>query len=152
MTNPERPEEAPLTAAGLAAPRTAKLSFERVALPSLDRFLPARPAPFVAAALCIAVACWVAGFLLAADKDRFLMTREWQIQPLYLATHLLILRLFVTAYVRNFLEGCGYLTIAPGVAERRIRTVLGPIGIACALALAAWFVWSDCIVYLRSAK
>lgn len=134
------------TGGGAAAPLPrpgSQLSLERVPLTLLDRWLPARTVPFLAVVFSISALVWGAGFALAADKQRFLANRDWQCQPFFLAAHILMLRLFVTAYAKGFLSGCRHLTIEREEAERRIRLTLGPLGWVCALALAAWFVHDD---------
>jgi hypothetical protein len=121
----------------------ARLSLELESEAWLDRVLPARRGPFLAVAVGVPVACWVAGLLLAPDRSRFLASREWQAQPLYFAVHLVVVRLFVTSYVRNFTAGTAHLQVDPAEVRRRMHRVLGPIGFAVALALAAPLAWAD---------
>jgi hypothetical protein len=97
----------------------------------------------------VSVACWLAGLVLADDRARFLASREWQVQPLFLAVHLVVVRLFVTAYAGGYLAGCGALVMPPGEAEKRARFVLGPAGLATALVLAAPLAVLD-VLHLRS--
>jgi hypothetical protein len=125
----------------------AGLSLERVPLTLLDRWLPARPIPFVGAVAAISGACWLAGLVLAADKHRFLASPDWQLQPLFLAAHFIMLRLFVTAYAKGFLAGCRHLTIDRADAEHRLAATLGPGGWIAAVLLAGWFVYDD-LAYL----
>jgi hypothetical protein len=140
-------------AAGEAARRGAtkppSLSLERMPLTLVDRWLPAKPARFLTSVIVFAALLWVAGLLLAGDKGKFLASPDWQLQPLYLATHVVVLRLFVTAFARNFLEGCARLEMPEAEAQKRVRRALGPWGWICALALAAPFAWFD-VEYLVS--
>lgn len=107
--------------------------------------------PFVAVVAVLAIGSWLAGLLLADDRARFLASREWQAQPFYLAVHLVVLRLFVTAYAGGYLAGCGALATPPDEAERRSRFVLGPAGIAAALLLAAPLCVLD-VLHVQSAE
>jgi hypothetical protein len=129
-------------------PPESLLSLERVEEAWLDRALPARPGPFLGVALGLPAALWVAALLLAPDAGRFVRAREWIAQPLYLAVHLVVLRLFVTAYVRNFLAGARHLDLPPAAARRRVRRVLGPLAFLASLAVAAPFALAD-LDYLR---
>jgi hypothetical protein len=108
----------------------------------IDRVLPRRPSTFLAAVFGIAAACWLLGLLLANDRARFLQTREWYAQLLYLPAHLITLRLFVTLYVRNFLAGVAHMNVPFGLAARGMRLVLGPAGLL-ALVLAVPLCASD---------
>jgi hypothetical protein len=118
------------------------LSLGRLSVSWLDR-LPNRAGPFLALVGSLGALSWVAGLLLAEDRARFLASREWQTQPLYLAIHLVVVRLFVTAYAGGYLAGCRALAMRPAESKRRARLVLGPIGFLTALALAAPLAWLD---------
>jgi hypothetical protein len=109
----------------------------------IDRWLPRRPSSFVLTVILLAAGCWALGLALATDTRAFLASREWQIQPLYLAAHLITQRLFATAFVRSFLAGISHLDIAEAVARHRMWLVLGPIGAVIAAALAAPFCAFD---------
>jgi hypothetical protein len=122
---------------------TAELSLARVPLSLVDRWLPARPASFLAVVAAGAAGCWLLGLALATDRARFLGSRDWQIQPLYLATHFVVLRLFVTAYAANFVAGCRRLTIEPADARRRLEIALGGWGWLAAVVFAAPFAYCD---------
>lgn len=128
---------------------TGRLSLNRVSHTLIDVWLPSRAAPFALAVAGVGAAFWLAGFLLAADKHRFLVSREWQSQPVFLAMHFVTLRLFVAVYSRNFLLGCDHLDMRPGEASTRLRHTVGPWGWVAALAVAAPLAWSD-FVYLAS--
>jgi hypothetical protein len=108
----------------------------------IDRVLPTRPVPFLLVVAGVSVACWVLGYLLAADKQHFLTVREWKAQLIYLPVHFITLRLFVSLYTKNFLAGIRHMDIPPPVAFRRMRLVLGPLGLT-ALLLAAPLCWRD---------
>jgi hypothetical protein len=102
----------------------------------IDRVLPSRPHWFLLVVLGLSIGCWLLGFLLAADRPKFLQTREWYAQLIYLPAHFIALRLFVTLYTRNFMAGVRHLTVPLDLAWRRMRWVLGPVGLL-SLLLAA---------------
>ena len=66
----------------------------------------------------------------------FLTSREWQLQPLYLAAHFITLRLFATMYTRNYLAGVVHLDMPTAHARRGIQLVQGPVGTLVALLVA----------------
>jgi|GEM_PF-2240679 len=109
----------------------------------IDRILPRRPRNFLWMVAALSVAPWVVAFLLAADKGRFLASREWQLQPFYLAAHFVTLRLFATMFTRNFLAGVAHLDMPPTNARRGAKLVLGPAGALVAVVLAAPFSFYD---------
>lgn len=113
------------------------LSLKRVPWARVDRFLPAQPTSFLLAVLGIVVACWLIGLLLAPNKRGFLASHEWQFQPLFLGTHFVCLRLFVTCYTRNFLAGAARMDVSPEAIVHRIKRILGPLGGLVALLIAA---------------
>src|SRR5438128_2080405 len=82
-------------------PAPISLEGERRAL--IDRVLPRRPRTFLLAVGTLAVAGWAAGLALTTDAHALLTSREWQLQPLFLAAHFTTLRLFSTMFTRNFL-------------------------------------------------
>jgi hypothetical protein len=108
----------------------------------LDRWLPARPWPFVAVALSIGALTWAAGWWYAADRARFLSSREWLVQPLYLAVHLGLLRAFTSVYAGNFEAGAAQLGVGAAAARARVRAAAG-WGVAVAALVAAPFAWWD---------
>jgi hypothetical protein len=110
--------------------------------------MPAQPVPYLIAVGGVAIGCWLVGFLLAGDKGGFLASHEWQVQPFFLATHFVCLRLFVTCYTRNFLAGSARLDMPEGEAVRRVKQILGPTGGAAALLIALPFCVSN-FFYLR---
>jgi hypothetical protein len=122
-------------------------SLARASVGGLDRLLPARPVPFLLAVLALAGAFWVAGWALAADRSRLLASREWLVQPLYLAVHLVLLRLFVNVYATNFELGCASLDVDPAETQRRVRTAVGVRSVLIACLAAVPFVWVD-VTYL----
>lgn len=121
--------------------RTVSLEGEGEAL--VDRWLPRRPGRFMVVVILLAVGCWALGLVLATDARAFVVSREWQIQPLYLAIHLVTVRLFATAFVRSFLAGIHHLDIAEAAARHRMWLVLGPVGALAAAAAAAPFCLYD---------
>jgi hypothetical protein len=119
------------------------LSLERVPWARVDRILPARPVPFLLTVLGLAAGCWLAGLLLAPNRMGFLTSHEWQVEPFFLATHFICLRLFVTCYTRNFLAGAARMDLPKGDAVRRIKHLLGPVGGVVAVAVAVPFCVSN---------
>ena len=87
-------------------------------------------------------ACWAAGFL-TTDAHAFLTSREWQLQPLFLAAHFITLRLFSTMFTRNFLAGVVHLDMPTADARRGIQLVQGPVGTLAALLIAVPFSLYD---------
>jgi hypothetical protein len=102
----------------------------------IDRVLPSRAHWFLLVVFGLSAGCWLLGLLLAADRVKFLQDREWYAQLLYLPAHFIALRLFVTLYTRNFIAGVRHLDMPVELAWRRMRWVLGPVGLL-ALVLAA---------------
>jgi hypothetical protein len=102
----------------------------------VDRVLPSRPHWFLLVVVGLSVGLWLLGFLLAADRAKFLQSREWYAQLLYLPAHFIALRLFVTLYTRNFMAGVRHLTVPHDLAWRRMRWVLGPVGLLSVLLAA----------------
>jgi hypothetical protein len=135
-------------AAGASSPpvshdrlHTVSLEGEGEAL--IDRWLPRRPGSFLVAVVLLAAGCWALGLALATDAREFLVRREWQIQPLYLAVHLVTVRLFATAFVRSFLAGIRHLDVAEAAARHRMWLVLGPVGALVAAVAATPFCFYD---------
>src|SRR5204862_7540138 len=95
------------------------LEGERRAL--VDRLLPRRPRTFLLTVGVLAVACWAGGLALTTDAHAFLTSREWQLQPLFLAAHFITLRLFSTMFTLNFLAGVVLQDIPRAVARIGIR-------------------------------
>jgi hypothetical protein len=117
------------------------LEGERRAL--IDSVLPRRPRTFLWAVGALAVACWGGGLALTSDVYAFFSSREWQLQPLYLAAHFITLRLFSTMFTRNFLAGVVHLDMPAADARRGIRLVQGPVGTLAALLVAVPFCVYD---------
>ena len=87
---------------------------------------------------------------MATSVSAFLADRDWQIQPLYLATHLITLRLFSTVFTRNFLAGVRHLELPMAEARHGMRLIVGPVGALIALGLATplciydyWFPYQE---------
>ncbi len=109
----------------------------------IDRVFPRRPRNFLFTVAAIAIGCWVLGFALTQDVYGFLVSPEWQLQPLYLAAHFITLRLFATMFSRNFMAGVAHLDVPPSQARHGVWLVLGPVGALIALALALPFCFYD---------
>jgi hypothetical protein len=112
----------------------------------IDRWLPRRPLPFVAAAIALPLVVWVVALLLAPDRGRFLQSRDWLAQPLYFTVHLVVLRQFVAIYTRHFAAGLEQLVpAATADATPRIDRLLGARGFLIALVIAVPFVYMDIV-------
>jgi len=137
------PEPGPyaLSAVGEELPRPITLEGSSEAL--IDRILPHRPRPFLLVVFALAAGFWVLGLALAPDILQFLKAREWQFQPFYLSAHLILLRLFLTAFSRNYMAGVDYIDIPPEQAKIGMRRILGPMGLGAALAIAVPFCVLD---------
>ena len=129
--------------AGTTPAVQVRLTFQRAPVAGLDALLPARTKPFLGVVLGVGALLWVAGWLLAGDRARFLVSREWWVQPFYLAAHLALLRLFASAYARSFLAGCVALEIEKAEVERRLRRALGPVALVGACVVAAPLIVMD---------
>jgi hypothetical protein len=127
------------TAAGGWEDELAPISLEGERRALVDRLLPRRPRTFLWAVAALAVACWAGGLALATDTYTFLTSREWQLQPIYLAAHLITLRLFSTMFTRNFLAGVVHLDMPTAAARRGIQLVQGPVGTLAAVLIALPF-------------
>jgi hypothetical protein len=109
----------------------------------VDRLLPRQPHAFLIAVCVLAAACWAAGLALTEDVWEFLTSREWQLQPLYLAAHFITLRLFATMFTRNYLAGVVHLDMPTAHARRGIELVMGPTGTLIAVLVALPFMLYD---------
>lgn len=121
----------------------SRLSLERTQTAWLDRRLPAHPIAYLAVSFAIPVAVWIVALVVARDRARFLGDPHWQAQPLFFAVHLVVLRLFVTAYTRYFHEGIAFLVPEAQAARGQVRTILGPLGFTISLVLAAPLIFLE---------
>jgi biotin transport system substrate-specific component len=115
-------ERAMGTAIALSVPQAEQIRT------SVDRLLPRNPVAFYLFVTLLAAACWLVGWAIAPSTERFLASREWHIQPFYLAVHLIALRLFVRLFVRKYVAGAAQLDIPAERVAAGIRRVLGPTG------------------------
>lgn len=136
---------APAPNAGIAGweDELAPISLEGEGRALFDRILPRRPRNFLIAVAALSVACWGAGFVLTTDPHAFLTSREWQLQPFYLAAHFIALRLFATMFTRNYLAGVVHLDMPPAQARRGTRLVQGVPGALVALLVSLPFSLYD---------
>jgi hypothetical protein len=91
------------------------------------------------------------GFAITPNMPRFLQSKEWHIQPFYLAAHLIALRLFVRLFVEKYAAGAAQLDMPPEAVATGIRRVLGLPGGLLAIAIALPFCVLD-YRYLVSAN
>ncbi|MEZ5817556.1 MAG: hypothetical protein R3D44_10770 [Hyphomicrobiaceae bacterium] len=115
----------------------------------IDSVLPQRFAGTLALAVVAAACTWLAGLALAPSIPVFLASPEWHFQPLYFATHIIALRLFIDVYTRGFERGVGYLDVPESQATSFVESVLGFPGAIAALSVAMPFVALD-FLYLFS--
>jgi hypothetical protein len=120
-------------------------SLEGLSTTWIDWLLPRRPRSFFWVVLGVSVGVWLMALALATDRDAFLLSQEWQIQPLFLAGHMVALRLFISCYARNYLRGVRFLDVPLASAERWTLNVLGPAGGIIAAVVAAPFCFYDII-------
>jgi hypothetical protein len=104
---------------------------------SVDRVLMRNPVAFYLLVTVIAAGTWLLGWAIAPSTSRFLASREWHIQPFYLAVHLIALRLFVSLFVRRYVAGAAQLDIPADQIAQGIRRILGPPGALAAVLIAA---------------
>lgn len=117
----------------------------------IDSVLPKRMTWTVVLAIVLAIGLWLAGFALAPNIPAFLASREWQVQPLYFAAHVIITRLFVLAYTRGFERGVAHLAVPEHEVRSLVDRVLGLPGALLALVIALPFVAFD-FLYLLSPR
>lgn len=119
------------------------LSLDGISLSPIDRVFPRRPRQFLVLVATISLGAWVAGYLLAPDVRQFLTAPEWIFQPVYIAAHLVALRLFINAFTRNYAAGICHLDVSRKHALRGVRAILGPWGALAAVLIAAPFCVFD---------
>ena len=115
----------------------------------IDRVLPRRIVATFAAAAAIALAIWLVGLSLAPRIPAFLASPEWHFQPVYIAAHIIAVRLFVQAYTRGFVRGVAHLAVPDHQVRTLVERVLGFPGALIALAIALPFAALD-FLYLFS--
>lgn len=118
-------------------------ALEGISLSPIDRVFPRRPVRFLLLVGTIAIGCWLAGFLLAPNVSKFLTSPEWLFQPIYIAAHLVTLRLFINVFTRSYAAGVSHLMVSRSQALRGVRTILGLHGALVAAAIALPFCWFD---------
>jgi hypothetical protein len=109
----------------------------------IDSILPQRLGGTVALALMVAAATWLAGLALTPNIPAFLALPEWHFQPIYIATHIIVVRLFVHVYTRGFVRGISFLDVPETQAHAFVDSVLGFPGALAALCIAMPFVGLD---------
>jgi hypothetical protein len=109
----------------------------------IDRLLPRHPLVFYLLVLIVSAGCWAVGFAITPSVPRFLESREWHIQPFYLAAHLVALRLFVRLFAEKYVAGAAELDMPAQAVATGIRRVLGLPGGLLAVAIALPFCALD---------
>lgn len=103
---------------------------------------------FIVLSLAFALLVWIVAFALADNRTAFLAAREWQAQPLYLATHLIALRLFASIFAHNHLDGTMRLQQSQAEAQAAVTTLLGPLAFLAAVLIALPFCLADLRFFL----
>ena len=93
--------------------------------------------------IALSVSCWFLGLALAPSVQRFQASLEWHVQPLYLAAHLIALRLFVRLLLRNYVTGATQLDMPTEKIANGVRSILGLRGGVLAVAIAVPFCLLD---------
>jgi len=109
----------------------------------IDGILPRRVGGTIALAVVVATATWLAGLAITPSIPAFLASREWHFQPIYIATHIIAVRLFVHVYTRGYERGVAYLDVPEAQAHAFVDTVLSLPGAIAALCVAMPFVALD---------
>jgi hypothetical protein len=109
----------------------------------LDRVLSRSAWVFYFLVIVLSMSCWFLGLALAPSVQRFQESLEWHVQPAYLAAHLIVLRLFVRLFLRNYVAGAVQLDMPLERIGSQIRTILGLRGGALAVAIALPFCVLD---------
>ncbi|MDX2156737.1 MAG: hypothetical protein SFW09_09520 [Hyphomicrobiaceae bacterium] len=109
----------------------------------IDRVLPRHMGGVVGLAVVTAIAIWLAGLAITPSVPRFLASAEWQLQPFYMAAHIVAVRLFVLAYAQGFIRGVAHLAIPEKRATTLVRGILGLPGMLIACVVAIPFAASD---------
>lgn len=122
-----------------AAPRNGHVRRHR----PIDSVLPRRVGGTVALAAVIAVSTWLTGLAITPSIPTFLASPEWHFQPIYIATHVIVVRLFVHVYTRGFERGIAFLDVPEEQAHSIVDSILGLPGAIAALCIAMPFVGLD---------
>jgi hypothetical protein len=116
-----------------------------------DSLLPRSGWAYLVSVIILSIGAWGIGYALASDKSRLLASAEWRWQPIYLATHFIVLRLFLNAYMLNYRLGVQHFDVDPERAVKGLRRATGWMGRAFAIAVAAPFAFLD-YRYLTSGR
>src|SRR5262249_50632174 len=132
----------------------APISLEGERRAPVDRLLPRRPRPFVIAVLLLAIACWVAGLVLAEDTYAFLTSREWQLSPLCSPAHSITLRRSAPMFPRRYLAAVAHLDMPTARGRRGFQLVMRPVATLIALSVALPFMvcGSQLVSFTKPAK
>lgn len=112
-------------------------------LAPIDHIFPREPRRFIGLVVVVAAGCWLLGLMLAPNVARFLTSPEWLFQPLYIAAHLVTLRMFINVYTRNLAAGVTHLDVPFATGLAGVRLILGPVGAVAAFLVAIPFCASD---------
>ncbi len=129
----------------------SNFTLEGVALGKARTILPKNPRTFLLLVLVMMAGCWGLGLALTPDRARFLASPEWRFQPIYIAAHLITLRMIISVYTRNYTTGLARLDVETEQGVEGLRFILGPVGRIAALAIAVPFCFLD-YQYLTSSR
>jgi hypothetical protein len=129
--------------AAQASARSAATSVAAEFATPVDRVLFRSHFLFYFLTLALSISCWFLGLALAPSVRRFQASLEWHVQPLYLAAHLIALRLFVRLFLHNYVAGAAQLDMPIERITGGIRSILGLRGGALAGAIAVPFCLLD---------
>ncbi len=90
--------------------------------------------------MAIGMLAWLVGLVLSNDKLVFLHSREWQVQPLYLAGHLFTAWMFVLPFTKLFHRALESMEGPKEVILSYTKVVLGPQSLIGATVLAIPFL------------
>jgi hypothetical protein len=90
--------------------------------------------------MAIGMLAWLFGLVLSNDKLVFLHSREWQVQPLYLAGHLFTAWMFVLPFTKLFHRALESMEGPKEVILSYTKVVLGPQSLIGATVLAIPFL------------
>jgi hypothetical protein len=120
-----------------------ELDGKHISIAPIDKVLPRQPRSFLVFVVGLALGCWVLGFALSPSRKELLASSEWMVQPFYIASHFITLRMFINIYSHNFRAGVLHLNVPFAEAIREVRLILGAPGLLAALVIAAPFCVSD---------
>ena len=115
------------------------------------RLRPIGTREIIALAALAALFCWSLGLLLAPGGRHFFSSREWHVQPFFLAAHIISLHLFVQIYRMNFDAGAQKFDIPLGDTAAELKRVFSPSAFILAAVVSVPFSLMD-FLYVTSSR